>query len=159
MNEGAFIGSSQSAGDEVPVEETVSYSARDDQAKPKRGRVSSMVWELYTNKGDAHTWGLLAFANTVGNQIVHQKKSERAVFASAEMQSFFGSNDVIRPNQIDLTDLTMPRKQEKDNWSSFKRRDITKFQPNRLYSSVHPVKTDEKGTWPRLRKHWQCITI
>ncbi|KAH9273187.1 hypothetical protein BASA83_004476 [Batrachochytrium salamandrivorans] len=34
-----------------------------------------------------------------GHQIVHRKKSERAVFAFAEMQSFSKRNDVIRPNQ------------------------------------------------------------
>ncbi|KAH6577113.1 hypothetical protein BASA60_004192 [Batrachochytrium salamandrivorans] len=54
MNEGAFIGSSQSAGDETPVEEKVPHNARDSQTEPKRGRVSSMVWELYTNEKDAH---------------------------------------------------------------------------------------------------------
>ncbi|KAH9268926.1 hypothetical protein BASA83_009059 [Batrachochytrium salamandrivorans] len=36
MNEGAFIGSSQSAGDETPVEEKVPHNARDSQTEPKR---------------------------------------------------------------------------------------------------------------------------
>ncbi|KAH9273907.1 hypothetical protein BASA83_003903 [Batrachochytrium salamandrivorans] len=44
-----------------------------------------------------------------GHQIVHRKKSERAVFAFAEMQSFSEGNDVTRPNQIDLTGSTIPR--------------------------------------------------
>ncbi|KAH6567017.1 hypothetical protein BASA62_006354 [Batrachochytrium salamandrivorans] len=44
-----------------------------------------------------------------GHQIVHRKKWERTVFASAEMQSFSEGNDVIRLNQIDLTGSTMPR--------------------------------------------------
>ncbi|KAH6591400.1 hypothetical protein BASA61_004910, partial [Batrachochytrium salamandrivorans] len=78
MNEGAFIGSSQSAGDEAPVEETVPYSARDDQTGPKQGRVSSMVWELYTNEKDAHM-KIACICQHCGHQIVHRKKSERAI--------------------------------------------------------------------------------
>ncbi|KAH6563510.1 hypothetical protein BASA62_008473 [Batrachochytrium salamandrivorans] len=98
MNEGAFIGLSQSAGDEAPVEEKVPHNARDSQTEPKRGQVSSMVWELYTNEKDAHM-KIACVCQHCGHQIVHRKKSERAVFAFAEMQSFSKRNDVIRPNQ------------------------------------------------------------
>ncbi|KAH6566281.1 hypothetical protein BASA60_009540 [Batrachochytrium salamandrivorans] len=78
MNEGAFIGSSQSAGDETPVEEKVPHNARDSQTEPKRGRVSSMVWELYTNEKDAHM-KIACVCQHCGHQIVHRKKSERAI--------------------------------------------------------------------------------
>ncbi|KAH6571036.1 hypothetical protein BASA60_007375 [Batrachochytrium salamandrivorans] len=78
MNEGAFIGSSQSAGDEAPVKATVPHNARDSQTEPKRGRVSSMVWELYTNEKDVHM-KIACVCQHCGHQIVHRKKSERAI--------------------------------------------------------------------------------
>ncbi|KAH6572360.1 hypothetical protein BASA60_006674 [Batrachochytrium salamandrivorans] len=87
MNKGAFIGSSQSAGDEAPVEEKVPHNARDSQTEPKRGRVSSMVWELYTNEKDAHM-KIARVCQHCGHQIVHRKQSGTSNFAFAEMQSF-----------------------------------------------------------------------
>ncbi|KAH9275232.1 hypothetical protein BASA83_002467 [Batrachochytrium salamandrivorans] len=87
-----------------------------------------MVWELYTNEKDAHM-KIACICQHCGNQIVHRKKSERTVFAFAEMQSFSEGNDVIRPNQSTGLVQQCQGKQEKDNWSSFKRRNITKLQP------------------------------
>ncbi|KAH6579457.1 hypothetical protein BASA61_010209 [Batrachochytrium salamandrivorans] len=96
MNEGAFIGSSQSAGDEAPVEETVPYSARSDQTGPKQRRVSSMVWELYTNEKDAHM-KIACICQHCGHQIVHRKKSERAISHLLRCSSFLKAMMLLDP--------------------------------------------------------------
>ncbi|KAH6561367.1 hypothetical protein BASA60_011510 [Batrachochytrium salamandrivorans] len=151
MNKGVFIGSSQSTGDEVPVEEKVPHNARDSQTEPKRGRVSSMVWELYTNEKDAHTWGSLEFANTVVTRLcIERNRNEQ--FRIAEMQPFLKAMMLLDPTKSTGLVQQCQGKHEKDNWSSFKRRNITKFQPNRLHSSVHPAKTDEKGNLAKIEK-------
>ncbi|KAH6573283.1 hypothetical protein BASA60_006122 [Batrachochytrium salamandrivorans] len=86
--------------------------------------------------------------------IVHRKKSERAVFAFSEMQSFSGSNGVIRPNQIRPDWFKQCQgKHEKDNGRSFKAQAYHKV-PAKTGSILQYTlpKTDEKENLAKIEE-------
>ncbi|KAH9266681.1 hypothetical protein BASA83_010356 [Batrachochytrium salamandrivorans] len=151
MNEGAFIGSSQSAGDEAPVEEKVPHNARDSQTEPKRGRVSSMVWELYTNEKDVHM-KIACICQHCGHQIVHRKKSERAISHLLRCNPFLKEMMLLDPiNRPDWFNNAKANKRKTAGARSSAGISQSSSQTGSILQYT-PAKTDEKGDLAKIEE-------
>ncbi|KAH9274527.1 hypothetical protein BASA83_003163 [Batrachochytrium salamandrivorans] len=134
------------------LEATVPYSARNGQAGSKQGQVLSMVWELYTNEKDAHM-KIACVCQHCGHQIMHRKKSERAISHLLRCSFLSESNDVIRLNQIRPDWFNNAKANKRRTTDARSNAGISQSSSqNRLYSSVHPAKTNEKGDLAKIEE-------
>ncbi|KAH6577008.1 hypothetical protein BASA50_001674 [Batrachochytrium salamandrivorans] len=95
---------------------------------------------------------LLAFANTVATGLCIEGNQNEQFSHLLRCSPFLKAMMLLDPIKSTLLVRQFHGKHKKDNWSSFKRRNITKFHPSRFYSSVHPAKTDEKGDLAKIEE-------